>query len=105
MIAACALSPAGAAHAAPLIDSTLLKGGAIAGRTVELQVRASDPQAPVSGMVVGFGAGESGYGLSTCLPPDYRGRAFGPVAEPGRKVTLAAPHRFASAGRARSSPR
>ena len=91
---------AGRRHAAPLIDSTLLKGGAVAGRQVELQVRASDRQAPVTGMVVGFGSGESGYGLSNCLPPDYRGRSFGPVAAPGRKVTLAAPHVYPSAGQA-----
>ena len=90
---------AGTAQAAPLIDSTLLKGGAVAGRTVELQVRASDRAAPVTGLVVGFGSGESGYGLSNCLPPDYRGRSFGPVAAPGRRVTLTAPHRYTTAGR------
>ena len=94
-----ALWAAGSAQAAPLIDSTLLKGGAVAGRTVELQVRASDRQAPVTGMVVGFGSGESGYGLSNCLPPDYRGRSFGPVAAPGRKVTLAAPHVYPRPGK------
>jgi hypothetical protein len=90
---------AGTAHAAPLIDSTLLKGGAVAGRTVELQVRASDRTAPVTGLVVGFGSGESGYGLSNCLPPDYRGRSFGPVAAPGRRVTLTAPHQYSTPGR------
>ncbi len=96
---ALSLGAAASAQAAPLIDSTLLKGGAVAGRQVELQIRASDRQAPVTGMVVGFGAGEGGYGLSTCLPPDSRGRPFGPVVTPGRRVTLAAPHIYATPGR------
>ena len=56
-LAAVILGPASAAHAAPLIDLTLLEGDAVVGRTVELQVRATDPQAPVTGMVVGFGRG------------------------------------------------
>lgn len=93
------LATAGQTQAAPLIDSTILKGDAVTGRTVELRVRASDPKAPVSGMVVGFGRGESGYGLSNCLPPDYRGRSFGPVAAPGKRVTLAAPHVYSTAGK------
>ena len=72
-------------QAAPIIDSTLLKGSAVAGRTVELHIRASDRRAPVTGLVVGFGSGESGYGLSNCLPPDYRGRPFGPVTSAGQE--------------------
>ena len=93
------LVTAGSAQAAPIIDSTLLKGSAVTGRTVELRVRASDRQAPVTGLVVGFGSGEAGYGLSNCLPPDYRGRSFGPVARPGRRVTLAAPHIYSKTGK------
>jgi uncharacterized protein YkwD len=49
-------------------------------------------------MVVGFGDGEGGYGLSNCLPPDYRGRPFGGPAAPGARVTLAAPHVYSRAG-------
>ncbi|HYI35716.1 MAG TPA: CAP domain-containing protein [Thermoleophilaceae bacterium] len=93
------LAAPGSAQAAPIIDSTLLKGSAVTGRTVELHIRASDRQAPVTGLVVGFGRGESGYGLSSCLPPDYRGRSFGPVTRPGRKVTLAAPHVYSTTGK------
>ena len=99
VIAVLALWTAGPVQAAPLIDSTLLKGGAVAGRLVELQVRAADREAPVTGMVVGFGGGESRYGLSNCLPPDSLGRPFGPIATPGRKVVLAAPHVYSRAGR------
>ena len=87
-----------AAEAVPHIDSTRLDD-AVAGRQVELRVRATDPQAPVTGMVVGFGRGESGFGLSSCLPRDSSGRVFGPVALAGRRTTLTAPHVFATPGR------
>ena len=40
-----AVSVAGQAHAAPVIDSTVLKGGAVAGRQVELRISASDRSA------------------------------------------------------------
>ena len=85
------------AAAPPRIESTRLDG-AVAGRQVELRVRASDTQAPVTGMVVGFGRGESGFGLSSCLPPDSAGRPFGPAAAPGVRTTLSAPHVFATPG-------
>ncbi len=86
-----------AASATPQIESTRLDG-AVAGKAVELRVRASDPQAPVTGMVVGFGRGESGFGLSSCLPPDSAGVPFGPAAAPGSLATLAAPHTYATPG-------
>ena len=88
---------ASAANATPVIDSTRLDG-AVAGRQVELRMRATDPVAPVTGLVAGFGRGESGFGLSNCLPPDSAGRPFGPVTAPGTPVTLTAPHVFATAG-------
>ncbi|HYI35715.1 MAG TPA: CAP domain-containing protein [Thermoleophilaceae bacterium] len=86
-----------AAQAVPRIESTRLDD-AIAGRQVDLRVRATDPQAPVTGMVVGFGRGESGFGLSSCLPRDSAGGVFSPVALPGRRATLSAPHVFATPG-------
>lgn len=88
---------AGGAHATPVIESTRLDG-AVAGRQVELRIRAADPAAPVTGLVVGFGRGESGFGLSNCLPPDSAGRPFGPASAPGVASTLAAPHVFATPG-------
>ena len=84
-----------AASATPQIESTRLDG-AVAGRPVELRVRATDPQAPVTGMVVGFGRGESGFGLSSCLPPDSAGVPVGPAA--GSSATLTAPHTYATPG-------
>ena len=82
------------AHAAPLIDSTLLKGGAVAGRQVELQVRASDRQAPVTGMVVGLR--QRRVGLRPEQLPAARlpgpvvrtGRRAGPEGHPGRPPHL-----------------
>ena len=96
MVAALAVT-CDAASATPQIESTRLEG-AVAGKAVELRVRASDPQAPVKGMVVGFGRGESGFGLSSCLPPDSAGVAFGPAAVPGSPATLSAPHTYATPG-------
>jgi len=84
-----------AASATPQIESTRLDG-AVAGRPVELRIRATDPQAPVTGMVVGFGRGESGFGLSSCLPPDAAGVPVGPAA--GSSATLTAPHTYATPG-------
>ncbi|HEX5909743.1 MAG TPA: CAP domain-containing protein [Thermoleophilaceae bacterium] len=86
-----------AASATPQIESTRLDG-AVAGKPVELRVRATDPQAPVTGMVAGFGRGESGFGLSSCLPPDSAGVPFGPAAAPGGRTTLTAPHTYDTPG-------
>jgi uncharacterized protein YkwD len=87
----------GVAGATPQIESTRL-GDAVLGKQIELRMRATDPQAPVTGMVVGFGRGQSGFGLSSCLPPDSEGRPFGPDAAPGGQTTLSAPHVFTVAG-------
>ena len=75
------------AAAVPHIDSVSLDGAA-AGRPVELRIQATDPQAPVTGLVVGFGRGEDGFGLSSCLPG----------APAARRATLVAPHVFATPG-------
>lgn len=83
------------AHAAPTVESTRFDHGAVAGRALELQVRARDAAAPVTGMVAGFGTRDGGFGLSSCLPPDSAGRVLQPA---GRTETLAAPHTYGSAG-------
>jgi uncharacterized protein YkwD len=80
--------------AAPTLLSTRFNRGAVAGRALELQVRARDAAAPVTGMVAGFGSHESGFGLSSCLPPDSAGRTL----EPPGDATLAAPHTYGTAG-------
>jgi uncharacterized protein YkwD len=87
-----------AAGASPTILSTGFDRGAVAGRSFELRVGASDPSAPVTGMVVGFGAGEGGAGISSCLPPDSAGHQVDPTIGAGRRVTLAAPHTYSTAG-------
>jgi uncharacterized protein YkwD len=92
------MSMAPVADAAPAIRSAGLDRGAVAGRSVELRIGASDPSAPVTGIVVGFGAGEGGVGLSSCLPPDSAGRDPDPAIGPGHRVWLAAPHTYATAG-------
>ncbi len=93
-----------AVQAAPQIESTRLDS-AVAGRQAQLRIRAVDAQAPVTGLVVGFGRGESGFGLSACLPADSAGRLFAPVAAPGRRVTLFAPHEYATPGSRRIGAR
>jgi uncharacterized protein YkwD len=90
-----ALAAVPGAHAAPTVLSTRFDHGAVTGRALELQVRARDASAPVTGMVAGFGSHEEGFGLSSCLPPDSSGRALGPA---GGAVTLAAPHTYSTAG-------
>jgi len=85
---------AAAAGATPRIDSVQLNG-ATAGRPVELRVQASDPAAPVTGLVVGFGRGEGGFGLSSCLPG----------LPAGKRATLVAPHLFARPGTRRMAAR
>jgi uncharacterized protein YkwD len=90
-----ALAVVPAAHAAPTVLSTRFDHGVVAGRALELRVRARDASAPVTGMVAGFGSHEEGFGLSSCLPPDSAGRALEPG---GRTETLAAPHTYSSAG-------
>jgi uncharacterized protein YkwD len=89
------LAGAPAAHAVPTVLSTKFDRGAVAGRELEFSVRARDAAAPVTGMVAGFGPGEEGFGLSSCLPPDSAGRVLEPA---GRAATLTAPHAYGSAG-------
>jgi uncharacterized protein YkwD len=82
------------AQAAPRILSTDFNRGAVAGRALELQLRATDSAAPVTGMVVGFGSREGGLGLSSCLPPDSAGRS--PAVQ--GPVRLVAGHSYAKPG-------
>lgn len=79
------LAGATSAEAAPHVTGVSLDRGAVTGREVKLRVRAVDPQAPVSGLIVTFGRPSETIGSSACRPPDSRGRA------PGRPYTAGAP--------------
>ncbi len=85
---------AGAAGATPRIDSVQLDG-AEAGKPVNLRVQATDPQAPVTGLVAGFGRDEGGFGISSCMPG----------LPAGQRRTLVAPHLFATPGTRRVAAR
>lgn len=92
--AAIALYMAPGAQASPQILSMGFDRSAVAGQELELRTRATDPAAPVSGMVAGFGSEEGGFGLSSCSI-DSRGGVHSPMGP----VDLAAPHVFPSPGR------
>ena len=84
-------------RSAPRVISVALDPPAIVGRSAELRVVARAPEAPVSGMVVRFGDGDS-FGLSACRAGIPRPTPTkGPFA-PGRTVRLAVPHVFRVAG-------
>jgi uncharacterized protein YkwD len=78
------------------ILSVKLDPPAVVGRTSALTVRAVDPRAAVSGMVVNFGRGEGVFGTSACRASSsgVRTRPFAP----GSKVSLSATHTFGRSG-------
>ena len=84
------------ALAAPRALSVSFKSAPVVGRTVNLDVRAADRDAPITGMVVAFGRGEGVFGLSACRlgGPGAGTRSFAP----GAPARLSAPHAFASTG-------
>ncbi len=61
---------------------------------MKLRVRAVDPKAPVSGLVVSFGRPADSFGSSACRPPDSRGRTPGRPFRAGTPVTLQARRTF-----------
>lgn len=81
------------AQASPRILSVDFDRGAVTGQDLELRVRASDPAAPVGGLIAGFGSGQGGFGLSSCAIDSSAG-----VLSPKGPVGLAAPHAFSSSG-------
>ena len=85
-----------ASLAAPRALSVSFESAPVVGRTVNLDVRAADRDAPITGMVVAFGRGEGIFGLSACRlgGPGARTRSFAP----GSSARLSAPHAFASTG-------
>ena len=90
------LVAATSAQAEPRVEGVALDRSAVIGREVKLRFRAVDPRAPVSGLVVSYGA--DSFASSACRPPDSRGRAPGGVFRPGAPVTLQARQTFRRAG-------
>ena len=91
-----AAGPPAALATTPTVESLGVEGGTVAGREGTFVVRAADPAAAVSGLVLSF-EGEV-FGSSAC-------RLAGPNTRPaqapfaaGSPVVLTAPHRFGAAG-------
>ena len=93
-----ALLPAAPAFALPAVESVELRGRAEPGEPVTFRVRASDPDAPVSGLAAEFGDGGA-FGTSACRAG--RGGETAAPFEPATPVTLVAPHGYGRAGRHR----
>jgi uncharacterized protein YkwD len=88
-----ALGAAPPADAAPRVLSAGFAQGAVSDTQLDFRLRATDPAAPVTGMVVGFGSG-SGFALSACTI-DSSGHTLSPTGP----VTLSAPHAYTATGR------
>jgi uncharacterized protein YkwD len=87
----------GAASPSPRVLSVKLDPPAVVGRPAELRVLAVAGEAPVSGLVVRFGRGDS-FGLSACLVSSSGTPRPGDPFAPGSKVSFAVPHIFRRAG-------
>lgn len=85
-----------AAQAAPRVEGVALDRSAVLGREVKLRFRAVDPRAPVSGLIVSYGA--ETFASSACRPRDSRGRAPGGPFRPGAPVVLQSRQTFRRAG-------
>lgn len=70
---------------------------AVVGREATIVADAVDPKAPVSGMVVRFGARTDVFGISACRLPDSEGRVPKQFL-PGARTRLTVPHRFRKRG-------
>jgi uncharacterized protein YkwD len=92
-----ALLPA-VARAEPQVLRMTLSKPPVVGRSLELLVRAVDPEAAVSGSVATFGDGHS-FGTSACRPPDSQGRAPGGPFAAGAPVTISTPQAYSRAGK------
>lgn len=85
-----------AATGTPAIRSLDVDGGTVAGSESSFQLRAADPAAAVSGVVLSLEG--TSFGSSACLAA---GPGLVPLPAPfaeGSPVTLAVPHRFGLAG-------
>jgi uncharacterized protein YkwD len=93
-------APASAsAKTGPLIEQLKLSGPAKVGKDVDLKALASDKNAPVSGIVVSFGAKGEEFGISACQPPDSTGALPGGAFAPGAHSRFTVPNRFRSTGK------
>src|SRR4051812_50188719 len=70
----------------------------IVGRSLDMRVRAVDPDAAVTGSVTTFGDGRS-FGTSACRPVDAAGHAPGGPFAAGTPGTIQAPPEDSKAGK------
>jgi uncharacterized protein YkwD len=98
VIVAALLLAAPPAMGAPQVLSVELIPPPVVGRKTNLTVRATDPQAAISGLVVLFGKDESVYGLSACRMPGAGGEPLPAAFAPGSTVRLTVPHTFTTTG-------
>lgn len=97
-IALSALLPA-VGRADPQVLRMTFSKPPVVGRSLDLLVRAVDPEAPVSGSVTTFGDGHS-FGTSACRPDSSSGRAPGAPFAAGAPVTISTPQVYSRAGKA-----